>query len=115
MDAKPSPGRGACSLVSKVCATTSKRDVVSKWVNPKQMFAVCLTKEDLRAGDDVRFVLQSGKHQLTETAMADHQIMTDRALARDDLRQKYPHIEEPGAWTQICSKASPTSKTSLPL
>ncbi|CAK0904441.1 unnamed protein product [Prorocentrum cordatum] len=49
-------------------------NVVSKWVCTKQMLADCLTKHDVRAGDCMRYVLQTGEYRLTEDLMADQVI-----------------------------------------
>ncbi|CAK0866772.1 unnamed protein product [Prorocentrum cordatum] len=48
-------------------------NVVSKWVNvnTKQMLADCLTKQDFRAGDYMRYVLWTDEYRLTEDPMTE--------------------------------------------
>ena len=40
--------------------------VVSRWINTKQMMADCLTKDDARAADYLRYVLRHGTYQIVE-------------------------------------------------
>ena len=40
--------------------------VVSRWVNTKQMLVDCLTKDDVRAADYLRYVLRPGTYQIVE-------------------------------------------------
>ncbi|CAK0825490.1 unnamed protein product [Prorocentrum cordatum] len=69
-------------------------NVVSKWVNTKQMLADCLTKNDVRAGDYMRYVLQTGEYRLTEDLMADQIIAKQRMELKgrrgEYYRAKYP-------------------------
>ncbi|CAK0827876.1 unnamed protein product, partial [Prorocentrum cordatum] len=63
-------------------------DVVSKWVSTKQMLADCLTKHDVRAGDYMRYVLQTGEYRLTEDLMAD-QIIAKQRMELKGRRGEY--------------------------
>ncbi|CAK0806782.1 unnamed protein product [Prorocentrum cordatum] len=74
-------------------------NVVSKWVNTKQMLADCLTKHDVRAGDYMRYVLQTGEYRLTEDLMADQVIHKQRTELKgrrgEYYRTKYPKRQRP--------------------
>eukprot|EP00959_Pyramimonas_sp_CCMP1952_P172503 3604274-Pyramimonas_sp.AAC.1 len=74
-------------------------NVVSKWVSTKQMLADCLTKRDVRAGDYMRYVLQTGEYQLTEDLMADQVIAKQRLELKgrrgEYYRSKYPKRQRP--------------------
>ncbi|CAK0798712.1 unnamed protein product [Prorocentrum cordatum] len=73
--------------------------VVSKWVSTKQMLADCLTKHDVRAGDYMRSVLQTGEYRLTEDHMADQIIAKQRMELNgrrgEYYRSKYPKRQRP--------------------
>lgn len=62
--------------------------MISKWVNSKQMLMERLTKEDQPAGDYLRFVLKSGRYDVTKNTITGHKTMTVRASARGH-RQDY--------------------------
>ncbi|CAK0803467.1 unnamed protein product [Prorocentrum cordatum] len=74
-------------------------NVVSKWVSTKQMLADCLTKHDVRAGDYMRYVLQTGECRLTEDLMADQiiakQKMELKGRRGEYYRSKYPKRPRP--------------------
>ncbi|CAK0808101.1 unnamed protein product [Prorocentrum cordatum] len=73
--------------------------VVSKWVSTKQMLADCLTKHDVRAGDYMRYMLQTGEYRLTEDLMADQVIAKQRMELKgrrgEYYRSKYPKRQRP--------------------
>ena len=56
--------------------------VVSRWINTKQMLADCLTKDDVRAADYLRYVLRHGTYQIVEDPMADQIIYNERMNVR---------------------------------
>ncbi|CAK0806425.1 unnamed protein product, partial [Prorocentrum cordatum] len=62
--------------------------VVSKWVNTKQMLAGCLTKQDVRAGDYMRYVLWTGEYRLTEDPIAE-QIISEQRMELKGRRGEY--------------------------
>ena len=52
--------------------------VKSFWINTKQMLADCMTKNDPRCGDYLRYVLRTGFYQRTEDKEADRAIWEQR-------------------------------------
>ncbi|CAK0847357.1 unnamed protein product [Prorocentrum cordatum] len=65
-------------------------NVVSKWVSTKQMLADCLTKHDVRAGDYMRYVLQTGEYRLIAK-----QRMELKGRRGEYYRSKYPKRQRP--------------------
>ena len=62
--------------------------VVSRWINTKQMLADCLTKDDVRAADYLRYVLRHGTYQSVEDLMAD-QIMYNERMKLKEKKSRY--------------------------
>ena len=73
--------------------------VVSRWINTKQMLADCLTKDDVRAADYLRYVLRHGTYQIVEDPMADQIIYNERMKLKEKKRKyfcdKYPKRRRP--------------------
>ncbi|CAK0822266.1 unnamed protein product, partial [Prorocentrum cordatum] len=73
--------------------------VVSKWVNTKQMLADCLTKQDVRAGDYMRYVRRTDEYRLTEDPTAEQVISEQRMDLKgrrgEHYRSKYPRRHRP--------------------
>ena len=61
--------------------------VVSRWINTKQMLADCLTKDDVRAADYLRYVLHYGTYQIVEDLMADQIIYNERMKLKEKEEQ----------------------------
>ncbi|CAK0852939.1 unnamed protein product [Prorocentrum cordatum] len=79
--------------------------VVSKWVNTKQMLADCLSKQDVRAGDYMRYVLRTGEYRLTEDPMAE-QVISEQGMELkgrrgEYYRSKYPRRHRPADQTFV--------------
>ncbi|CAK0877498.1 unnamed protein product, partial [Prorocentrum cordatum] len=74
-------------------------NVVSKWVNTKQMLADCITKQDVRAGDSMRYVLRTGEYRLTGDPTAEQVIPGQRTELKgrkgEYYRSKYPRRHRP--------------------
>ena len=68
--------------------------VVSRWINTKQMLADCLTKDDVRAADYLRYVLRHGTYQIVEDLKADQIIYNERMKLKEKKSkyfcEKYP-------------------------
>ena len=62
--------------------------VVSRSINTKQMLADCLTKDDVRAADYLRYVLRHGTYQIVEDPMAD-QIIYNERMKLKEKKSKY--------------------------
>ena len=73
--------------------------VVSRWINTKQMLADCLTKDDVRAADYLRYVLRHGTYQIVEDPMADQIIYNERMKLKEKKSkyfcEKYPKGRRP--------------------
>ena len=73
--------------------------VVSRWINTKQMLADCLTKDDARAADYLRYVLRYGTYQIVEDLMADQIIYNQRMKLKEKKSkyfcEKYPKRRRP--------------------
>ena len=73
--------------------------VVSRWINTKQMLADCLTKDDVRAADYLRYVLRHGTYQIVEDPMADQIIYNEPMKLKEKKRkyfcEKYPMRRRP--------------------
>lgn len=87
--------------------------LICKWVNAKQMLAGCLAKEYLRAGDYLRFLLQSRACQLTEDTMTDRRSMPERASARG-RSQDYLSSPEVSSASAPCRKLVPARRHDFP-
>ena len=61
--------------------------VVSRWINTKQMLADCLTKDDVRAADYLRYVLVTVRIKLSRNLMADQIIYNDADEAEGEEEQ----------------------------
>ena len=56
--------------------------MITRWVNTKQMLADCLTKDDPKAGDYLRYVVNTGYLQLTSIPDI------DRLLGKEGFQAK---------------------------
>ena len=76
-----------------------ENNMVSKWINTRQMLADCLTKGDRRAADYLRYVLRTGLYRLTEDPQADQAIAESRYSLKgargEYYRAKYPKRRRP--------------------
>ena len=63
--------------------------VVSRWINTKQTLADCLTKDDVRAADYLRYVLRHGTYQIVEDPMADQIIYNERMKLKENKRKYF--------------------------
>ena len=74
-------------------------NVRSKWVSTRQMLADCLTKDDPRAADYLKFVLRTGRYCIVEDTETDSILREQKELARRERRkmfeEKYPNRKRP--------------------
>jgi hypothetical protein len=68
--------------------------LVTRWVNTKQMVADCLTKDDQKAGDYLRYVVRTGYLNLTAIPNIDQVLGRERWKAKS-TRQAYYDAKYP--------------------